>query len=165
MTKRFQSKEDRNVFFELWKCPLTGIHPLFFAGMLEILDIRFFLQGEEVFYSVTIPRRSVFRLADETYLGALSERLVEEKIAPPSPKHHVWMNKTWKVWGTPFLKELNAQGLLFLDVPKENHFQYLIWTEDESPEFISLKPPKIDVFPKGDRIEVIKTLLDRKSVV
>ena len=157
MIKRTRSKFGNDVFFSPWDCPLSGKDPLFFIGLLEVYDIRFFLGGKEAIYVVTIPRRSVFRLIDETQLGTLRELLTEAKGEVPLGKNEVWNHKAWKAWGTPFLKELGA--LVFLDYPKEDQFQYIILTEDESPEFICYTP-KIDVYPGKNDIEIMKRLFE-----
>ena len=75
MIKRIKSKFGKDVFFAPWDCPLSGVDPLFFIGLLEVHDIRFFLGAKDAIYVVTIPRRSVFRLIDETHLGTLMDVL------------------------------------------------------------------------------------------
>ena len=152
MSKRMQSVVNKDVCIEPWECALTGKHPLFFIGMLEVYDIRFFILDQHALYVVTIPRRSVFRVVDETCLGEL-DRLITTGIEHPR-------YKTYKIWGTPFLKELDAQGLLFLHRPdKEDQFKYIIFTEDESPEFVSPEP-KIDVYPDGKGSEIMRQLFE-----
>ena len=151
--ERARSKFDKDVFVGPWECVLRDKKYLFFTGLLEIYDIRFFIEDHDNVYVVTIPRRSVFRLVDETYLTTLGTLLTEEETGPKFPK-----GKTWKAWGTPFIKELG--DLLFLGVPdKEHQFQYIIFTEDESPEFVSPEP-KIDVFPSGKCSEIMKRLFE-----
>ena len=155
MIKRIKSKFGKDVFFAPWDCPLSGVDPLFFMGLLEVHDIRFFLGAKDAIYVVTIPRRSVFRLIDETHLGTLMDVLTEAETEQPLRKNEVWNRKTWKVWGTPFLKELGS--LVFLDYPKEDQLQYLILTEDESPEFVCYAP-KIDVYPGRNDNEIMERL-------
>lgn len=152
MSKRMSSIIDKDVFIEPWECPLTCKDPLFFVGMLEVFDIRFFIVDHKSVYVVTIPRRSVYRVVDETCLGQLG------KLITTGVKHPRY--KTYKIWGTPFLKELDDQGLLFLHRPnKEDHFQYIIFTEDESPEFVSPEPI-IDVYPDGEPSVIMKKLFE-----
>ena len=152
MIKRMQSIVNKDIFIEPWECPLTGKEGLCFVGMTEIYDIRFFIVDNDAVYVVTIPRRSAFRLVDETYLDELG------RLTGTGVKHPRY--KTYKIWGTPFLKELDAQGLLFLHRPnKEDHFQYIIYTEDESPEFVS-PPPEIKVYPGENCREIMKRLCD-----
>ena len=156
MTKR-KSKFGNDVFFAPWDCALSGKDPLFFLGLLEVYNIRFFLGGIDAIYVVTIPRRSVFRLVDESHLQTVFQVLTEAEGEPPLGKSEVYRRKTWKAWGTPFLKELGP--LVFLDFSEEEKFQFLILTEDESPEFICYEP-KIDVFPGGNEIEIMRKLFE-----
>jgi len=157
MTGKIKSKFGDDVFFAPWHCPLSAKDPLFFVGMLEVYHIRFFLGGKDALYVVTIPRRSVFRLIDETHLGKLMDILKETESEKPLSKNEVWNHKTWKAWGTPFLKELGS--LVFLDYPKEDQFQYIILTEDESPEFVCYGP-KVEVYPGRNDIEIMEKLFE-----
>lgn len=156
MIQRARSKFDKAVFVAPWDCILREKNHLFFTGLLEVYDIRFFIEDHDNVYTVTIPRRSPFRLVDETYLGTLGTLLTEEESGPKFPN-----GKTWKAWGTPFLKELDGQGLLFhRRKNKEDHFQYIIFTEDESPEFVSTEPT-IEIYPNGNGSEIMKKLFDQ----
>jgi hypothetical protein len=152
-----KSKFGSDVYLAPWDCVLNGKHPLFFSGLLEVYDIRFFLETQQDVYVVTIPRRSIFRLIDESHLQTIFQILTEAEGEPPLARSEVYYRKTWKAWGTPFLKDVGP--LVFLDYPKDEQFQYIILTEDESPEFVCYAP-KIDAYPNGNSLEIMKTLFE-----
>ena len=81
--------------------------------------------------------------------------LTDAESEPSLEKYEVWNRKTWKAWGTPFLKDLSP--LVFIDYPEEDKFQYIILTENESPEFVCPEP-KIEVYPNANDGKIIKKL-------
>ena len=111
---------------EPWACMLQDLSDLEFLGMWTGDMIEFcFLSGKEIF-SVRIPQRSPFNIIDESYLGTLHRSLKGK-------------SRTWKTFGTPFVRALQKTILLHFE-PAHSRFSYLIVTGDECVEFISPEP-------------------------
>ena len=92
---------------------------------------------------MTIGRGWPYRVMDEAYaykcLGKyiVSAKEPKKKISP-GPKPY----RTWKLWGTSFIKELDeGWELSGYQKPRDkNVFEYLIVTRDEWIEFVSGPP-------------------------
>lgn len=134
-----------------WDCPLFSVAPLVFEGMLALGDIRFyFTDDKRTVYVVSIVRGDPFRVVSKSYAMAVycPMQVKAEELKLP-------FGRTWKVWYSKFLQEINYSNLLFLGVPKEDQFQYFIGSDDECIEFVSGKV-NVEVFSDTNFEEVFE---------
>lgn len=136
---------------EKWDCPLFNVAPLEFEGMLILDSIRFyFSDNKATVYVVSIVRGDPFRVVSESYFMAVYCPIQEKAEELKRP-----FGRTWKVWHSKFLEEINYSDLLFAGAPEEDRFQYFIGSDDECVEFISGKV-NIEVFANTNFVEVFE---------
>ena len=134
-----------------WDCPLFNVAPLEFEGMLALENIRFyFSDNKRTLYVISIPRGDPFRVVSESYAMAVycPLQVKAEELKFP-------FGRTWKVWHSKFLEEINYSNLLFQGVPEQDRFQYFIGSDDECVEFVSGKV-NIEVFTNSNFEEVLE---------
>jgi hypothetical protein len=126
---------------EKWDCPLFNVAPLEFDGMLALDGIRFyFSDNKATVYVVSIVRGDPFRVVSESYFMA-----VYSPIQVKAEELKLPFGRTWKIWHSKFLEEINYSDLLFASAPEEDRFQYFIGSDDECIEFVSGKV-NVEVF-------------------
>lgn len=144
---KIKSKVGNDVYFEEWPTVVSKARYLWIISVLQTGNqVHFILQinkGKK-FYVLTAPRGCPFRLIDETY----AVKCVSKYIVPDPSKNikplsvNKWRKKTWKIWGTAFINEVDENHALsnYEKEHDKNIFQYLVKTEDEWIEFISGPP-------------------------
>ena len=136
---------------EKWDCLLFNVAPLEFEGMLTLANTRFyFSDNKATVFVVSIVRGDPFRVVSESYFMAVYCPLQVKAKELKLP-----FGRTWKVWNSRFLEEINFSDLLFAGVPEEYRFQYFIGSDDECIEFVSGKAT-IEVFPGTNYEEVFE---------
>jgi hypothetical protein len=145
---KIKSSAGKDIFFEAWNTPVMQSEQLwllrqFFTGS----QVHFFFQmnhdSKDEFYVLSVSGGSPFRITEEglgwTYVG----KYIESET--PSKKKEKKCS-TFRIWNTSFAKNTySARPLKEDERVSEDIFQYLIITQDEWVEFISLTPPKWEI--------------------
>jgi hypothetical protein len=160
-----RSTFDKDVYFEKWQNPMTEGENIWMAHQFVTYSYIyfFFQQYSDRFkktYVMKIGRYSPFRITEEcNAVGFISKYF---RSATKDPKtifrnsngHHI---QTWKLWNTQFIKEIDSNCALSGYTKKRNKkiFQYLIITQEEWIEFISLHEPEWKVYKNKTLEELV----------
>jgi hypothetical protein len=144
----------KGVYFENWKTPIEGVQYLWLSAVLQTASHAhfFFSEGDalrgrkrrERIYVMTIGRNWPYRIIEEGFAHACIGKYFRDDPQRPrrKSKGHSKTQRTWKLWGTSFIRELD-EGKVLSDYKKtrdKNIFEYLIATMDERIEFVSGPP-------------------------
>jgi hypothetical protein len=162
-----ESVYGNEVYLEDWNTPIMYNNQLWLVAELRIMnDIHFFFKlnsdsrGE--YYTTTISSRCPLRITDETYAHNCIGKYLDWKI--PRKKDNPG-SSTLKLWNTSFIKDIeenNAMSGYALERNKDI-FQYLIITNDEWVEFITLSPVEWS-FHKDVKIDELISAYLKKSL-
>ena len=156
---KFKSAE-KDVFFEKWKTPLSGAQNLWLDAVFQTIShTHFFFSISPHFEKVknrhdvhvmTIGRNWPYRLIEEAYAYKCLGKYFAYDPSNPKKKstRRSGPQRTWKLWGTSFIKELD-EGKALSDYEQErdkNIFECMIVTQDEWIEFVS-GPPRWELHP------------------
>jgi hypothetical protein len=148
---KIKSKVSKSTYFEHWSTPLDEAEWLSLNAVLQTNhNVNLFFQSEkrtqDKTYVMTFGRNWPYRLTEEEYaIGCIGKYFEKPKGKPEPPKNRKGRRfRTWKLWGTQYIKDINTNHALsdykppkYKDIP-----QYLIITDDEWIEFICLGQPE-----------------------
>lgn len=154
---KIKSRE-KDAFLERWKTPVSDAYLLWLSAVLQTASqVHFFfaiglpskkIKKKHDVHVMTISRYWPYRVIEEEYahscIGRYFHTHPSEKKYPPG--FPIGQSRTWKIWGTSFIQELD-RGKALSDYKEErdkNIFEYLILTEGEWIEFVS-GPPRWEV--------------------
>lgn len=156
-----------DVYLEHWRTPIMHNQQLWLQFVLHTgSTVHFFFSVNdkaESIHVMTINCGWPYRVVDESlgyhcigkYFRFKKEPLKKVKIC-----------STWKVWNTSFILDMESANALSGYAKKRNkdYFEYVIATQDEYIEFISLNPPSWEFYQD---IEIQKLINDytEKSLV
>lgn len=142
---KFKSKM-KGVFYEPWDTPVINEEILAFEGILTTRwknHICFSKYKQNDIYVITIHSTDPFRLFEEGHSSFLNKYFKYDEL---SPEEYTRLKpdscRTWKLWGTQFIKEMD-EGLCLSDYKSEhdnNIFQCIVATQDQILEFICPNP-------------------------
>lgn len=166
MSAKIKSKK-KGIFFEKWKTPVTSVQSLWVQGILHTAGATHFcltVDKKKDVHLFSIAKREPYRVYDEDHNCFIwkylePNRSLKKKRTVPQ----IW--RTWKIWNTPFIKEMD-KGYYLSNYAKKRDpeiFQYLIVTQDEYIEFISDFPPRYEVFKKSNLVDILKHVLKHES--
>ncbi|MBC7458785.1 MAG: hypothetical protein H7235_10930 [Bdellovibrionaceae bacterium] len=155
---KIKSTAGKDVYFENWSTPLDQGQWIWLISLLQTVDsIHFFFaftgdKASKRIHVMTIDRYCPYRLIEERYaVGCVGKNLLERKKENNYPSRNSKGNhiKTWKLWGTQFIKEVDENTSLsnYSPIPNKNIVQYLITTEEEYIEFIADQEPRWKSYP------------------
>jgi len=142
---KIKSEAGKNIYFEHWSTPLDQAKAVWLETFLMIGNkMHFFFRLEKgapnITYVMSLSRGWPIRFTEEEHaIGCVAKYTVgknDENIAPVNS--HGYQFKTWKLWGTQYIKEMDSNHALSDYKPRRNKnlFQHLIETQEEWIEFI-----------------------------
>ncbi|NOT77488.1 MAG: hypothetical protein HOP07_00635 [Bacteriovoracaceae bacterium] len=141
---KVKSSYGKEVYLEDWNTPIMHNEQLWLVAELRIMNgIHLFFKlnssSRDEYYSFTISFRCPLRITDETYAHNCIGKYLNRKVIRPKDEQR---SSTLKLWNTSFIKEIEENNALsgYAAERDKNIFQYLIITEDEWVEFITLSP-------------------------
>jgi len=164
---KVESAYGNEVYLEDWNTPIMHNNQLWLVAELRIMsDVHLFFQlnsdsGDE-FYAITISSRCPLRITDETYAYNCIGKYLSRKVPRKKDEKRC---STLKLWNTSFIKDIEENNALsgYALERDKNIFQYLIITDDEWVEFISLDPPEWN-FHKNVKIDELVNVYMKKSL-
>lgn len=144
--------EEKDVYFERLRTPLTGASILTLKGVLqagnyvhfffEIWKEKYWRTKKRDIHVMTIGAGWPYRLIEEEYAYACLGKYFERHGGDLSKKRNRKPQRTWKLWGTSFIKELDEGRALsnYESIPNKNIVEYLVITEDEWIEWVECTP-------------------------
>lgn len=149
---KIKSKLKENVYFEKWETPLCRARHIWLVSFLQTGNrIHLFFSLEDKASSeihvMTVSRLCPYRMTDQSHaIRLIANNLVPARIISSNrtKNKESFLFKTWKLWGTNFINEVNENSALsgYKNENDENIFQYLIQTQNEWIEFICALNPK-----------------------
>lgn len=144
---RTKSEFFKGVYFERWGTPISHGQSLSLWGVLvdhTLTHFYFTVDEEKDCHVMTIDRLWPYRMIEEQYAHKCLGKYFrvnpkgKKKPRPQFPRYF----KTWKMWGTSFIKELDEGYALsgYNKVRNKNHVAYLIETKDVWIEIVSGVP-------------------------
>ena len=135
----------KNVYFEHWDSPVKGTNILVFEGILTtpwLTHICVSCYQNSDIHVLTIHATDPYRVLDEDHSCFYRKYFDSGLSKNELKKNHPDPCRTWKIWGTTFIQELDEGYYLsdFKSEHDENIFQYLIFTQDQWIEFICPNP-------------------------
>lgn len=156
---RIKSAAGKDVYFEYWSTPLDKAKSLWLSSVLQTINkIHFFFRFNtdlsKKIHVLTINRLSPYRLIEERYAVGCVDKNLETKKKKKNEKSALlkgFERRTWKLWGTQFIKEVDENTSLsnYSHTPDKTIVQYLIRTNDEYIEFITRQEPKWKSYPNS----------------
>ncbi|OFZ45969.1 MAG: hypothetical protein A2381_00220 [Bdellovibrionales bacterium RIFOXYB1_FULL_37_110] len=141
---KVESAYGNEVYVEDWNTPVMHSDQLWLLAELRILnDVHFFFKlnsdSPDDIYVITVSSFCPLRITDEAYAYTCIGKYVDRKV--PREKNEK-TSSTYKLWNTSFIKDVDENHALSNYAPERNKniFQYLIVTQNEWIEFISLDP-------------------------
>lgn len=157
----------KDVFHEKWQTPISHGQSIALMGLLQtITHVHFFftIDAEKDCHVMTIGRHWPYRLIEEEYAFICIGKYLRETPAQKkrSKSHPRRPFRTWKFWGTSFVKELDEGHALsgYKMVRDKNQFSYFITTQDEWIEIVS-NDPKWEVFRNTKVKKVMQNYLKK----
>ena len=164
---KIESSYGSDVCFEYWDTPVMYNEQLWLLAELRIMNnIHLFFKlnsdSPDDIYVTTISSRCPFRATDETYAYNCIGKYLKRKV--PKDKSEKKCS-TYKIWNTSFIEDIEENNALsdYVLQRDKNIFQYLIVTEDEYIEFISLDPLEWN-FHKNVKIDELVNFYMKKSL-
>lgn len=164
---KVESAYGNEVYLEDWNTPIMYNRQLWLLAELRIMnDIHLFFKlnsdSPDEIYVVTISSRCPLRITDETYAYNCIGKYLDRKVPRAKGEQSC---STLKLWNTSFIEDIEENNALsdYALQRDRNIFQYLIITEDEWIEFISLEPPEWN-FHKNVKIDELANVYMKKSL-
>ena len=161
---KFKSKTGQGVYFEHWSTPLDQAQSIWLTSMVmssNMVHLIFNLEkgSANVKFVMSLGRGWPIRMTDEGYaVGCIGKYFEKEKTVPKLPKNCKSVQfKTWKLWGTKYIKEIDENHALseYKQKKDTNIFQYLIITQDEWIEFICPGEPEWNIHKNSSTQKLI----------
>ena len=143
------NKLDQNqIICEYWETPITD-HP-FLWFVFQLYDGKhnyFFFENDiggpvDPIYVMTIRNRDTVKISDEGDSTLRIFNLLKNKKSSDRKKR-----MSFKIWNSPLALEANLRlGITPKKYDEIEKFQYLILTQDETIEFVTLEEPKWEIF-------------------
>lgn len=164
--------KDKKIYYKHWQTPLSGAQNLWLSSVLQTKNrIHFFFQlgkeDEKKIHVMTIYRSWPYRVTDEEYTyGSIPSDNFSKGINLTAKKFHKKkFLRTWKFWNTSFVKEIEGRNNSLSNYSHKrdlNLYQYLINTQEEVIEFISLFEPTWKVH-KNKKISSLLSYYSKKT--
>lgn len=147
-----EKSQQKGAYAERWKTPVSSTWSLYLEAVLQTVSHThfFFFKDDEKFPKASKVKNFENKRRDIHVLTIgrnLPYRLTEEGYAHPCITKYLPMGRrkrrkpfrTWRLWGTSFIKELDEGYALsgYANKRNENLSEYLIITGDEWIEFIA----------------------------
>lgn len=164
---KIESAYGNDVWLEYWETPVMHYEQLWLLAELRIMnEIHFFFKlnsnSPDDIHVMTISFRCPLRITDETYAYNCIGKYLKRKI--PREQGEKWIS-SFRLWNTSFIEDIEENNALsdYALQRDRNIFQYLIITEDEWIEFISLDPPEWN-FHKNVKTDELVNVYMKKSL-
>jgi hypothetical protein len=159
-------KLDQNqIVCDFWDTPIIDIQFLWFSGQLKTGQSNYFFFECDTdapvgsIYVMTIGNRETVKISDE---GDSTYRMNQLLMNSPRPLNGI-RKKSLKIWNSP----LALEACLRLGITKKEYgeiekFQYVILTQDETIELVTIKEPSWETY-KGLKLEELVIQYVRKD--
>jgi hypothetical protein len=162
---KFKSSYDKEVYFEKWQTPMTNrgniwLNHQFLTNRYIYFFFRLYPDPLKKIYVMKILRYSPLRITEEcNAVGFISKyfRISKKRSNSADSNIKETLSRTWKIWNTQYIKEIDSNYALSGFTKKRNKkiFQYLIVTQEEWLEFISLHEPEWKVYKNKTLAELV----------
>lgn len=167
---KYQSSTDQNIFFEeAIEIPISALSGLSLSVVFQGGgNLCFFFEGwkenssrrSRIGYYLSVRNLAPFRLMEEDVAYSTVWKYL--RTDKPSRKSNKKRCNVYRLWGTPYIKEMNVSGT-YSDYKKDignKVFQIMIITDDETIELVMPKMEWIKYDPK--KIKKVMTELLKK---
>ena len=135
------------IICDYWETPITDHRFLWFVFQFYDGKYNYFFFNNDVngpvdpIYVMTIRNRDTFKISDETGSERrIIQLLKHEKVSTRTK------GKSFKVWNSPLAVEYyKGLPLTKKEYDQKDKFQYVILTQDETIEFVTLEEPKWEI--------------------
>lgn len=162
---KIESAYGDEVCFEYWDTPVMYNDQLWLLAELRTMnDIHFFLKLNSIspddIHVLSISSGWPLRITDETYAYNCIGKYLKQKVPPQEEERH---SSTYKIWNTSFIKDIEENNALsgYALERNKNIFEYLIITQDEYIEFISLDSPRWTFHEGAKIVELVNIYMKR----
>jgi hypothetical protein len=136
---------NKQVLFEVWDAPVVHAPYLDLETIFQTRsDIYFFFHARNkkklsTFFYLKVDRLTPFKMTEECIAYGNIWKYVREKKSKLKEKRHYI--RTYQLWNTPYVKELDANFVLsgYAKKRDKNISQYMIRTDDETIELVARK--------------------------
>jgi hypothetical protein len=154
------------IICEYWESPVLDHHFLWLSRQLYTGNNNYFFFENDIdgpadpIYVLTIGWNDTFKISEE---GVSSSRM-HELLKNRSFSHRT-KGRTFKVWNTPLALE-TCRGF---PISKDEYdqmekFQYVIFSQNETIEFVTFDPPKWEIYQKIKMDDLIMQYLKKDSL-
>ena len=162
---KIKSKAGKTTYFEHWSTPLDQAQSVWLITAVMSpnqmhLIFSFEKGAPNIKYVMSLGRGWPIRFTEEEYaVGCIEKYFEKQKKEPEPPRNQKGQHfKTWKLWGTKYIKEINTNHAISDYKPPKykNIPQYLIITQDEWIEFIGTCEPTWNIHKNASTQKLIK---------
>lgn len=140
-----QSIVNKQIYFDIWESPIKHAQYLDLEAVFQTTgDIYFFFHARDkkklsTFFYLKVDRLSPFKMTEECIAYGNIWKYVQDRKGKSKEKRQ--LIRTYQLWNTPYIKELDANLILSGYVKKrdKNISQYMIRTDDETIEIVARK--------------------------
>lgn len=120
-----------------------------YAGLMDFFDLTsFFFTNRQSSFAVSVPSYTSFAVGNRKVGPRIGDAIEDIRM-----RHNLASSQSWMVWDAPFTRMLDADGLLYLNVPDEARNEKVILTPTHEVEFLG-NAPKVEVCD-GTSVEIL----------
>lgn len=159
------STSSDQLFSDYWETPVVDHQFLWLSRQLYTgLNNYFFFNNDvegpaDPIYVLTIGPRETFKISDESDSSIRISNLLGNML--PSQRES---GSSFKVWNSPLAMEACLRlGISSKEYNEMEKFQYIVLTQDETIEFVTLKEPKWETYEGIELDDLVLQYLKKDS--